>query len=75
MRSSEAKRANGAQDVTITLSLSLYEVSVRANNHFPPAYFSFLLANKTFLLAITCVARGNFERVTKRFCNRFPLYL
>jgi hypothetical protein len=53
---SKAKRANGANYVTISLSVSLHEVSVRGNHYFPPADFFFLLANKTVPPAITCVA-------------------
>ena len=48
---------------------------MHANNYLSPAYFSFLLANHTFLPAIVCSARSNFEQFTTRFCNRFPLYL
>jgi len=70
-----AKCASSANNVTINSSWSLYEVSVRANHYFPPADLLFLLANILFLPAIDCPARGNFERATKRFCNRFPLYL
>ncbi len=48
---------------------------MRDNHYFPPGDFLFLLAIKTFLPAITCAARGNFERATKRFRNKFPLYI